>query len=180
MQTPGLDLSVGYNLIVSLDLFIQDYRENIEDKIIDIEHEAANISQDSDYDKNKRNITKKFADGTRNRELLKGKAKFRVEMINVCIDTISNAILKRSKVYQEIGKRFQFLFDLGAHNTINDQSIKSAFYSDDLDDKLHNECIQFNEYLILRRNDSKTEENLSETSVSCIDMLNIIYEHKII
>ena len=41
---------------------------------------------------------------------------------------------------------FQFRFDLGAHNTIND-SIKSAvaFYSDDLDEKLHNECIQFNE-----------------------------------
>ena len=158
---------MGYNLIVSLDLFIQDYRENIEDKIIDIEHEAANISEDInvyyiDYDKNKRNITKKYADGTRNRELLKGRAKFRVEVINVCLYTLSG-----------IWKRFQF--DLGAHNTIND-SIKSAvaFYSDDLDENLHNECIQFNEYLILRRNDSKTEDNLSETSVSSIDMLNII------
>jgi len=179
LQTPGLDLCEGYALISSLELFVKAIRQDCNEKLIEYELKATKMS--SNIEKNysdQRNKTKKYSDGKKGKDTLTGRDKFRVEVVNILLDSLISELNKRGEVYEKLGKKFKFLIDIGntTISDIDDESINfiTAYYNIDIDQNLKSECIQFKEYI-------KLSKNLSEKKIlGCPNILSLIYEENLI
>lgn len=66
--------------------------------------------------------------------------RFRIETVNVLLDSLS-----RGKVYEHMGKKFKFLFDLGnkTEKVIDDDSMNLviSYYASDIDRNLKTDCV---------------------------------------
>jgi len=60
-----------------------------------------------------RNKTKKYSDGKKGKDTLTGRDKFRVEVVNILLDSLISKLNKRGEVYEKLGKKFKFLIDIG-------------------------------------------------------------------
>ena len=135
LQTPGLDVSEGYELIFSLELFVKEMRKNSEEKMNEFEKKAKNLSEE---------ITGNYNDLNKRRKthIFNGKDKFRVEVYNVLFDSLANELSKRGRVYKQINKKYKFLLNIGKkdHSHIDMESINYviSFYNNDIDAGLIN------------------------------------------
>ena len=168
LQTPGLDVSEGYELIFSLELFVKEMRKNSEEKMNEFEKKTKNLSEE---------ITGNYNDLNKRRKIhiFNGKDKFRVEVYNVLFDSLANELSKRGRVYKEINKKYKFLLNIGKrdHSHIDMESINYviSFYNNDIDAGLIKECTQFMEYLQITNKEKQTK---------CSSMLKLIYERSLI
>ena len=163
LQTPELDVSEGYELIFSLELFVKEMRKNSEEKMNEFKKKAKNLSEE---------ITGNYNDLNKRRKthIFNGKDKFRVEVYNVLFDSLANELSKRGKVYKERNKKYKFLLNIGKkdHSHVDMESINYviSFYNNDIDAGLINECTQFREYLQITNKEKQTK---------CSSMLKLIY-----
>jgi len=179
LQTLGLDLCEGYALISSLESFVKAIRQDCNEKLIEYELKAIKMSLNIEKNySDQRNKTKKYSDGKKGKDTLTGRDKFRVEVVNILLDSLISELNKRGEVYEKLGKKFKFLIDI--RNTtisdIDDESINfiTAYYNIDIDQNLKSECIQFKEYI-------KLSKNLFEKKIlGCPNILSLIYKENLI
>uniref|UniRef100_A0A0L8H7H0 Uncharacterized protein n=1 Tax=Octopus bimaculoides TaxID=37653 RepID=A0A0L8H7H0_OCTBM len=155
LQTPARDVFEGYLLLTSLLSSVKKLQENSVNRIAHYESVAKGLCEyiTSNYsDTYKYIVTKKFADGTRDRASLKEAEKFRIESIRQ----------EDGPIWIQIVKKFKLLSELMTNSEFDEDSIELIIlhYKDNIDHKLVNDCYQFNEYLHLRKS-WNTEESRS-------------------
>lgn len=178
IQSPGLDICEGNKLIVSLKEFVNNIRDQSDQKLKEYEEKAKKLSTsvETGYsDINKRRITSKFSDKSTDKVSVYGAEKFKRDTLNVALDKLIMDLNNRSHVYETYSKKFKFLMDLQDKNmeNIDLESVRNVidYYQDDVDEHLANECIQLKSYLLQSKPESYT---------SCSEIFKLIYEKKLV
>jgi len=152
LQDPKLDINATIELLESLQRFILSKRDCFDG----YEKQGSDVSGTSEYARShnrarcrRRNVRLTPLDYGQTPEVeLSPSDRFRTQSFLPVIDQLHQALTQRIKAYDTVSQRFGFL---GKLNTMNDEEIQSAAtdlvatYSDDLDDCLGNELVQFAE-----------------------------------
>lgn len=177
LQTPGLDICEGNKLIMSLKAFISNIRQETDQQLKRYQDTAKTLSTtlETEYnDVNKRRAISKFADKSTEKAIY-GAEKFKRDTLIVALDKLIFDLDRRSEVYAEYSKKFKFLMDLQdqSKEKIDLESLHAIvdYYSDDVDQHLINECIQFKAYV---------KEIELESNTNCNDMFNLIFEKRLV
>ncbi|XP_030757412.1 uncharacterized protein LOC115883224 [Sitophilus oryzae] len=174
LQKPGLDVITGHTMLVSLLQFVCDFRgqfESLEEKA----KAMSSILNTSYQDGYQRRGIKKLADGST--EIPRqGSDKFRIESYLPMIDKIISELEKRNKAYKEVSDIFGFfsrLSILSSEEIITKARNLILQYSDDLEDNLVQELLQFSAFL-------KTLNLNNESSSSVPFLLNLLIERDLL
>lgn len=174
LQKPGLDVITGHTMLVPLLQFVCDLRgqfESLEEKA----KAMSSILNTSYQDGYQRRGIKKLADGST--EIPRqGSDKFRIESYLPMIDKIISELEKRNKAYKEVSDIFGFFSRL---SILSSEKITTKArnpilqYSDDLEDNLVQELLQFSAFL-------KTLNLNNESSSSVPFLLNLLIERDLL
>lgn len=166
LQDSQLDLNSAVAAVKSLKSFVQSKR----DCFSDYEREGANKSGTTEYVQTRprqRNVRLTPLDYGRTPEaVLSQSEKFRIENFLPVIDKFISSLEQRLAAYELVCSRFGFLSELEAHDPNDIQSaakILVTAYSEDLDECLGNELVQFAEFVKLfkpneQKNDTSAEQ----------------------
>lgn len=152
LQSPEIDLKVAVDLIHTLQLYVQELR----DQFGEYERKAKERCIDSEYSElhkrvRKRSVRITFFEGPAEDTIKDVRQKFKDETYLPIIDSLNIELKKRAEAYENINSRFNFLVNLRQldKKQIMQQSENLAtFYSEDLDQQeLFSECLHLQHYL---------------------------------